>query len=260
MDLSDYSGKIYIAFHMAPGSLDGCMLYLDDIHIENIPTCLVPVNLQSSAPTGNSVSLDWDEQNEATAWEIEYGPIHFTPGSGTVLPVSNKPYLLTGLTASSVYRFYVRSVCDEGDTSEWSTLHPFYTACENAMPLPYTENFDTYPAAHYAIPGGAPVCWTTHTDNTQYPPPHIVNGISEYAYIHSSPNSLIMTSGGNGANSFAVLPAFTDSVFTLQVTFHAAVENYTRGTLTVKDIWKTDRKISHLTGPYIPYRSLRMKP
>lgn len=233
VDLSGYSGKIYIAFHMAPGSLDGYMLYLDDIHIENIPTCLVPVNLQSSAPTGNSVSLDWDEQNEATAWEIEYGPIHFTPGSGTVLPVSNKPYLLTGLTASSAYRFHVRSVCDEGDTSEWSTLHPFYTACENAMPLPYTENFDTYPATHYAIPGWAPVCWITHTDNTQYPPPHIVNGISEYAYIHSSPNSLIMTSGGNGANSFAVLPAFTDSVFTLQVTFHAAVENYTRGTLTV---------------------------
>ena len=232
VDVSDYTGKSYMAFHIPEGT-QSFTFYLDDVYVEPLPNCRKPTDPYVADVTAGTATLGWRERSEAAMWEIEYGPVHTIPGSETTVIASTNPYTLSGITSSTAYKYRVRSVCAAGDTSEWSDTCIFHTACGNVTTLPYSENFDTYPATSYTDSGSIPVCWTTFTDNTEYPAPHIVKENNEFSYVQSSPNSLIMTSGRDGENSFAVLPLFTDSVYTLQITFQAATEISSIGTLAV---------------------------
>ncbi|MEM7185689.1 MAG: hypothetical protein AAF466_03435 [Bacteroidota bacterium] len=55
------------------------------------------------------VYIIWDS-NES-AFEVEYGPIGFTIGTGTVIPTSNQDLVVDGLQPSTTYEFYVRANC-----------------------------------------------------------------------------------------------------------------------------------------------------
>ncbi|MEC8835603.1 MAG: choice-of-anchor J domain-containing protein, partial [Bacteroidota bacterium] len=45
IDLTNYTGDVYIAFHVVSGGLDGYYLYIDDVAVESIPTCLPPTQV-----------------------------------------------------------------------------------------------------------------------------------------------------------------------------------------------------------------------
>ena len=67
----------------------------------------------------------------------------FTPGAGTGIVVSTKSYSVSGLTSSSDYDVYIRSICAPGDTSlplqgSFSAL----VACGDTATLCY-DNFNT---------------------------------------------------------------------------------------------------------------------
>ena len=95
--------------------------YVDDFHLEEIPSCARPNNLHSTANTATSVSLDWTERNTAMEWEIAIETsATATPTADTL--VYNHPTTITGLTGGTNYYFYVRSICGAGDTSLWSDV------------------------------------------------------------------------------------------------------------------------------------------
>jgi PKD repeat protein len=48
---------------------------------------------------------------------LEYGPIGFTPGSGTFVKTTSNPFILTGLTQGQSYQVYVFDSCAGGLTS-----------------------------------------------------------------------------------------------------------------------------------------------
>src|SRR5690606_11966557 len=50
----------------------------------------------------------------------EYGPVGFTPGSGTVFYTSSSTDTITGLLTNSSYDFYVEDSCSVGQVSFWS--------------------------------------------------------------------------------------------------------------------------------------------
>ena len=95
------------------------------------------VNLQTNTTT-TSVTLNWDASlSNPAGYQVEYGPTGFTQGSGTTVSSTTNSVNLTGLTASTVYDFYVRSNC--GTTqSTWTTVNSFSTA----KVLPYASGFD----------------------------------------------------------------------------------------------------------------------
>ncbi|MBX2931750.1 MAG: choice-of-anchor J domain-containing protein, partial [Chitinophagaceae bacterium] len=159
IDLSAYTGIAYIAIHVPPGGLDGYYLYVDDMIVEDIPSCLPPTNVASSAVAATTATISWDDATPVPGmgydWELRTSG---NPGSGATGLVQNDNTAdvtldLTSLTASTTYRFYIRSNCGGGnDTSAWTSALQFTTPCADISTLPYTQNFNAV---------GIPVCWST---------------------------------------------------------------------------------------------------
>ena len=127
---------------------------LDDISVVEAPTCLKPVSLTSSSSAVGSADLSWTEVNTAPQWQIEYGPVGFSQGSGTVVLANSNPYNLSPLT-ETMYEFYVRSICTVGDTSAWSSAETFCVATDST--------FSTIGCDAYTVPSGNATYLTSGT-------------------------------------------------------------------------------------------------
>ena len=142
IDLSAYSTDVYIAFHVPSGGLDGWRLYIDDVSIEDIPSCLAPSDQSFTNVTFNSADLSWTENGTATSWDIELGASGFTPtGTPTQSGVTN-PYTYGSLSPNTSYDWYVRADCASNGTSVWVGPNSFTTECTTISTYPYTETFD----------------------------------------------------------------------------------------------------------------------
>ena len=126
-------------------------ILLDDIFVENTPTCPTPAAAATSNLTSTSADLVWT--SAASQFEIEYGLGNFVLGTGTRTIVGASPYPLSGLTPTTSYSFFVRAVCAPGDTSIWSSRVSFSTTCPAFYSMPFSENFSAY----------VPACWSEQT-------------------------------------------------------------------------------------------------
>lgn len=250
--LSSYTGTgRYIAFKNEYNSTAIGYGYLDDVTINVAPTCLPVLNIGVSNIEQTSATLSWTDPNNATAWNIEYGPAGFTQGQGTIVANVTNPYTLTGLTSSTLYDVYVQAVCSATDQSEWSNAINFATECDLINNLPYTENFDSYVGTTYNEEGPTPLCWDTYTDNATRPAPHVI-GSGNYLYPASQPNALSFVGSSPSTNAYAVLPEFTAPLNTLQIAFAYRTESATNGTLKVGYV--TD--INNLATSFVEVRTL----
>ncbi len=153
LNLPEASSAYYIAFEGTfkfGGGVD-----LDDVTVAAGPSCLAPTNLKATNLTTTSAHLVWTEAGTATTWNIEYGPVGFTPGSGTML-VDNDGTAgetISGLSVNTNYEFYVNADCGAGDISAWAGPKQFSTTCEPVASFPWTEDFEG------VIIPGVPSCW-----------------------------------------------------------------------------------------------------
>ncbi len=94
-------------------------LMMDDLTVDYIPTCPPPSN-GSIDSTGNDwVSFSWQENGDASSWEVAYGTGDFVPDDNTTgVTAYDVNYTLSGLNGDSSYVIYVRSNCG-GDYSPW---------------------------------------------------------------------------------------------------------------------------------------------
>ncbi|MCX7552186.1 T9SS-dependent choice-of-anchor J family protein [Xanthomarina sp. F2636L] len=100
-----------------------------DVCVGTPPTCPATTSLTASNLTETSADLGWTENGTATAWDIEWGTVGFTPtGVPNIEDTATNPHTLGGLTASTSYDFYVRADCGGGDTSDWTGPYTFVTA------------------------------------------------------------------------------------------------------------------------------------
>ncbi|MEQ9261922.1 MAG: choice-of-anchor J domain-containing protein [Owenweeksia sp.] len=147
IDLSAYSGVVYLSFHIPQGGLDGYYLYVDNLTIEAIPSCPDPSALGATNIASTSATLFWDGM-AASSWNVEYGPSGYTQGTGTAFVASNDTTLINGLSAQTSYDFYVQADCG-GTTSAFVGPFTFTTACAPLLP-PQMEDF---------VSGFPPACW-----------------------------------------------------------------------------------------------------
>lgn len=119
-------------------------LAIDDVSVIQAPTCPQPSNFSLSAITSNSVNLSWTSGG-ASAWQIEYGPSGFSPGTGTIVNAITNPFVLSGLNPTTNYQVYVRDSCGSGDVSLWVGALTFRTLC-SVYPAPYFDNFSSLSA------------------------------------------------------------------------------------------------------------------
>lgn len=143
VDLSSYAGDTIVIRFRSVQTLFGTAgdVAIDDISVYEQPTCPKPSDLAFVSNTVNSITMDWTTGG-ATDWQIEYGPVGFTSGNGTIVNTSNNPETVNGLNPSTSYDFYVRDDCGSGDYSFWVGPVTMSTAC-GIVAAPYTENFDS---------------------------------------------------------------------------------------------------------------------
>ncbi|WP_158276124.1 fibronectin type III domain-containing protein [Brumimicrobium oceani] len=153
---SGYNGTdqyIVLAHELDGGTFK--YIRIDEFNYETIPNCVAPSNLAVSAITSSSADLAWTENGTATSWEVEYGPVGFTLGSGTSSVESSTNATLSSLTDNTNYDVYVRAICAVGDTSTWTFASNFTTLC-----VPYTAPY--YNGFENDMLDMAPGCWDSY--------------------------------------------------------------------------------------------------
>jgi len=146
VDLSSYAGQnVKFRFRGIRGNNWNGDMAIDDVEVAEISPCPNPTAMADSNISLFSVDLYWTENGTCTSWNIEYGPTGFTQGSGTIVAVTTNPYILSGLTASTTYDWFVQADCDAcGGTgnSAWMGPQTFTTSC-NTHVLPISEGFNS---------------------------------------------------------------------------------------------------------------------
>ena len=163
IDLSGQVGNtIYIAWHYYGNYL--YYVYLDDVNIDEPPSCPDPSDQVVSNITSTSADLSWTQLGSVSSWDIELGTTGFTPtGTPTQSGVTN-PYTYTGLTANTTYDWYVRADCGSGQYSAWVGPNTFTTRCDANTTYPYTQDFATWPPNCWDLTGGS-ASWAQYSDS-----------------------------------------------------------------------------------------------
>jgi len=158
VSLAGYTGPVNIAWHVPAGGLDGWRLYIDNVIIEDLPTCPEPTAIVSSNVLSTTATISWTNGNTETAWQVLALPCGSpapTAGATGFVDASSNPFNLTGLTPATCYDVYVRAVCSPTDSSPWSGPRTFTT--QVAPPVC---------GGTFTDPGGPTANYANTTDST----------------------------------------------------------------------------------------------
>ena len=150
VDLSAYSGNANIAWHIPNGGLDGWRLYIDNVIVEDIPSCVEPNSIIASNITSSSVDLSWTDGSGGL--QLNYQYVIQAPGTGVPtgagtqvnnVSVIGQSFDVNGnaLTENTSYEVYVRADCG-ADFSTWIGPVNFRTLC-TPYSVPYFEGFES---------------------------------------------------------------------------------------------------------------------
>ncbi len=230
VNFNEYTGTgQYVAFRLANVSSG---LYLDDVVLDVIPDCDRPTITDVTADfTSATVTISPSIFSTPIGYEYVYGTPGFDPTTATPVQETNTTFTITGLTNSTRYDLYVRTICGTNDVSVWSRVYVFDTECD-LIDLPYSEDFDSYAGTTYSTAGLIPACWDNYSNNTSYPAPHIT-GSGSYNYPNSGTNALTFTASSAGADAIAILPEFSLPLNQLKLSFYYRMESATYGALAV---------------------------
>jgi subtilisin-like proprotein convertase family protein len=199
----------------------GNNLFIDNVTVEPIPSCLPPTGLTTTAIGPTTATLSWTASptnpSNGYQWEVRTSG---APGSGaTGLAASGVTGAgvttanVTGLTANTAYSYYVRSDCGVSNFSSWSLAFAFTTPC-NAIGIPFTETFSTYATTF------PPTCWTRNNAT-------FLAGNAASAYgVGSGSAKFDFYNANTGTNLDLVSPLFTPVPANHRVTFDHAYATF----------------------------------
>lgn len=133
---------------------------VDDVVWEPLPTCEEVGALAIDTFTNNTATIVWEAQY-STAWEIVYTEDNQNtdPSDLTPLLSDEETFTFTELNPDTVYKAWVRSVCDNGLYSAWVGPLEFKTTCDPIADLTWIEDFES------AVLPDFPACWTKENGN-----------------------------------------------------------------------------------------------
>ena len=176
---------------------------------EDVPAggCKKPKSLAKSAVTHNSATFTWTAGDSETSWQYVYLPAATAltdaawtgATSGTI---STTPTVsLSGLTAETEYKIYVRADCGSEQSADVNLA--FKTKC--APIATYSCGFET---SEGITNGSYPACWEK-ISSTGYP----------QAYNYYSKNGSQCLRFYQAGPQYAVLPPFNQDVKNLEISF-----------------------------------------
>ncbi|NND77620.1 MAG: T9SS type A sorting domain-containing protein [Flavobacteriales bacterium] len=151
-DLSAYTGaELQFAFLASSGVVEDFITFqfhIDNFIVQDLGACVTPFNVMANDISSNSAEISWTDPGASSAWDIEYGPVGFTP-TGTPSPGYNdvtNPVIITGLNPITEYDVYVRADCGMDNTSDisyWLPATSFVTECASFVPF-YANDFSNF--------------------------------------------------------------------------------------------------------------------
>ena len=169
--------------------------------------CAKPKALTQSAVSATSATFTWTAGGEETSWQWVCLPAATAVNwsSPAVQTATSATATVTGLSAETSYKFYVRADCGSEQSTEVSKA--FTTPCADyaTADLPLDQNFNSLTAGTGLIPN----CWSK-----------VANG--NYPYIYSSggvdnSKSLYFSGGTSATSSIIILPHFEAPTNTLVI-------------------------------------------
>ncbi|HBS86565.1 MAG: hypothetical protein A2W91_20305 [Bacteroidetes bacterium GWF2_38_335] len=139
ISLSSFGSTVLIRFRFNSGYGPDC--FIDNVLVEQAPSCPKPTNLAVSNITAHTVDVNWVEFASATEWYLEYGAPGFTPGDGTYVYTNTIPFTITGLVPETDYDVYVRAYCTPGDTSAYTGPVSFTTGISCPQPTAFSSTY-----------------------------------------------------------------------------------------------------------------------
>jgi len=127
-------------------------LYLDEVYIHEIPSCIRPENLTVTNISDTSALLSWNGSN-ATSFVVN--ATNATTSAVTSYQTSQNPFTVAGLSPNTSYTFTVRGICSATDSSLVSQPVTAKTYCSAATSTVMQEG------AENTIGTAIPDCWTT---------------------------------------------------------------------------------------------------
>jgi len=200
------TGPGYISF--LAKTAYGNDMYIDDVVVELQPTCLQPTALTATALTASSATIEWVASTSTPANGYEYivstsstaPTATSTPTGAVAAGVVSKA--LTGLPASTLHYFWVRSVCSSSDSSAWSSG----TFRTQASCLPPTSLATTNLTAT-----ATDITWTASTSGAANGYEYIVSTTSTAPTATSTPTGAV--AAGITSKSLTALPQGTAHYF-----------------------------------------------
>ena len=231
IDMSSYpgSGK-YIVFYQNLSKANHS--YIDNLSITLATAPQKVSDIDTLNVTQTSAQLTWTENGNATKWEIRvFDAAQEDPEVGTPVfsdaNVTVKPTTITGLTHSTQYYAYVRSVQDNG-TGDWANVS-FWTET-GVWSLPFAEDFDSYYAtsSYRTLPEYYLILQAdgTRLASMTY---HYVYDLNGETFIKHQATS----TAAYKVTTFA-LPPFDKPITNLQMTFDAHADAITSSTDALK--------------------------
>ena len=167
-----------VAIRYSGGSIAG-YLFVDNISISAIPSCVAPSGVAGSASAYNQASISWTANGNESAWKIHYSSDNGENWSDEIAANTN-PFTLTGLSANTDYIVQVKALCGGEDVSSWSgSSAPFSTPCAPVDASDFSETMENATATV----GHLPDCWQ-YREKYGSGIPYVYNG-SYYAYAGS---------------------------------------------------------------------------
>jgi hypothetical protein len=138
-----FAGTYFVRVQQQGEAINNVQMYDLDLNINNDEcTSSVPTNLETSEVTGTTAMVSWDAQT-SVLYDLRYRESGTTDWA-VVGDLGATSITITGLTALTEYEVQVRSKCDGGTTSEYSSS-VFFTTDEAAppeFPAPYCGPLD----------------------------------------------------------------------------------------------------------------------
>lgn len=220
VDFSGYAGSgKYIVFYSDTAKYNYFML--DNLTI-SLATDPQPVSdVAASEQTETTAKLTWTENGKATKWEVRvFDAAQEDPEAGTPVwsnaNLTSKQATVTGLTHSTQYFAYVRSIQDNGNGA-WGSVS-FYSEC-GAWAVPFYEDWNKYETGGTTNNTLHPCYNVEHSTASTWPYVRLYTGASVY---HESKTNLMYLTAGTGKVCQLEFPKLDAPINTLQMELEAS--------------------------------------
>ena len=110
---------------------------VDNILIQQKPSCAIPTAFAVSEVTASSAKVAWESEAEKFALQLSNDGETFNDINGVI----TNPYVLNGLNEQTQYWVRVKAICSNDLESDWTEATTFTTPCATKA-FGYTESFD----------------------------------------------------------------------------------------------------------------------